>query len=543
MNKSFPRAFLFCIFPVMFILTGSLVFAIETLKVSPASLNLKKDENKSLTLTGKNLSKAKSALVFQKNSPKKEFTTKLTCKGTTRCVVSLTLKGQTAPGGYSVKLFDAKKKLIAVGVFKLNPPAGAVKVAPKTSRSLRSKPKQAPPVAKATPRSTRELKSKSKQAAPSVKAAPKSSRTSRSKSKKPSSSVAKTVPLPSQDIKPKTSQTPPASKILPRSSRDLRAKPKQVPAKGKTVPRLGKGLKLPPQPAPLAGKRVPRSDRDLRLQSMQTAPAGKAVPRSRLPESTRVNPSVPTELASITLVTEKAAPGEIVKGTIFLTEKAPSPRGVRIELSSSDSNIAMVRSVQIPAGKNNADFTINTGTVPGPVKITAKLGITLYTSLVVEAPTPFSPFTIDKGTFQMTGRRFNPVTVDMQKFKLTGKRFAPVTVDMQKFKLTGKRFAPVTVDIQKFKLTGKRFDPVTIDKGTFQMTGRRGETAEAAETPPLFSPVTIDPGTFQVTGRRFNPVTIDPGTFEVTGRRFNPVVIDPGTFQVTGRRGELAQNQ
>ena len=106
MNRPFLRALLFCILPVLlFLLTGSHVSAVETVWVNPPALSLKKRESKNLTLTGKNLKNAKSALVFLKNSPRKEFTTKLTCKGATRCVVSLTLKSQVAKGSYLIKLF------------------------------------------------------------------------------------------------------------------------------------------------------------------------------------------------------------------------------------------------------------------------------------------------------------------------------------------------------------------------------------------------------------------------------------------------------
>jgi hypothetical protein len=149
LNIYFRSALLFCITSVLLHLNSSHVFAVDKVRVSPASLSLKKGESKNLTLTGKNLKNAKSALVFLKNSPKRELTTKLTCKGTNRCVVSLTMIGQVATGNFSIKLLDAKKKPIAEGRFKLIPSLG--KTASRSNPGLKPASKRTPPsVAKAT---------------------------------------------------------------------------------------------------------------------------------------------------------------------------------------------------------------------------------------------------------------------------------------------------------------------------------------------------------------------------------------------------------
>jgi hypothetical protein len=343
LNISFRNILLFCIFPVLFILTGSYVSAIETVKVNPVSLSMKKGETKNLTLTGKNLSKAKSAVVLFKNSPRKEFSAKLSCKGATRCVVILTLKGQIAAGSYSVKLFDAKKKPIAEGGFKLSPLSG--KTVPSSGQALRSKPKRTPP---------------------------------------------------------------PVTKVAPRPSREIRSKPKQAPPKST---------------------------------------------RPRLSEKTRVIPSSLAKLIGIKLAKKKAGPGETVQGTVILTGKAPSPKEVRIALSSSDSKMAKIKPVQIRAGQTQANFRFKTGSAPGTVTITAKLGKVTRVAKLMVIQAPFRPVTIAPGTLQMTGRCPTP------------------------------------------------FKPITIAPGTLQMTGRR---------PAPFKPVTIAPGTLQMTGRRPAPLSGSP---------------------------------
>ena len=100
LNLSICSASAFYLTGILFFLNISLASAVEKVPLTPASFSLKIGESKSLTLTGKNFKNAKSALVFQKNSFKKEFTAKLTCKGATHCVVSLTLKDQIATGDY-----------------------------------------------------------------------------------------------------------------------------------------------------------------------------------------------------------------------------------------------------------------------------------------------------------------------------------------------------------------------------------------------------------------------------------------------------------
>ncbi len=449
-KKSFQKAL--SIFPVLFLLNGSVVSAVEKVLVSPSSLTLEKGKSKNLTLTGKNLSTAKSAGVFQKNSPKNQFTAKVTCKGATRCVVGLTLKAQVAAGGYSVKLFDAKKQPVAEGQFKLTSPSG--KTAPKSGQALRSKPKQVLPKGKTIPRSGRDLRAKPKQAPQAGKLLPRSSQSLRAKPKRTPPSVAKAVPVPRRGLKPRPKQSPPTSKILPRSGQSLRAKSRQVLPKGKTIPRSGQSLRAKSRQAP--------------QQST----------KSLIPGRTGVNPSGLAELAGITLASGKRGFGEMMKGTVTLKEKAPVPNGVRVTLSSSNRRIATVSPVlQIPAGKNKADFSLKTGQSPGAVKISAKLGkFTLITSLVVEAPETGN---INSEAREMTGRRGESAGT-----------------------------TPATL----------AFKPVIINPGKIQVTGRR---------PIPFRPVIINPGKIQVTGIRPIP--------------FRPVIINPGKMQVTGRRGERAQ--
>ncbi len=522
LNRIILRTFPYFIFPVLFILTGSQVFAIETAKVNPTSLSLNKGETKKLVLTGKNLSNAKSALVFLKNSPKREFTTQLICKGTTSCIVSLTIKTQVAQGSYSVKLFDTKKNPIAEAKFKII--SSSEKSPSRASREkLGTKPKGTPSsLAKADSRSRGNLKSKSKQTPLAEKVTPKSSRELRSKSKSTSS---------------------PETKAVPRTRDQFRVQSKQAPSVGKTTPPQSqlKSLRDKSEPPPTQNKDAPQRTRPSKPDKVQEKSSGQV------------------KLASIKLAKQKAASGEVIKGTVFLEGRAPVPKGVEVKLSSSNPKIATIKPVRIRAGQTKADFSFKTGSMLGTVTIKAQLGkVTLAAKLKVTAA-PFRSVTIGKGAFLMTGRRpaaFTPITIGKGAFLMTGRRPAA--------------FAPITIGKGAFLMTGRRptaFAPITIDKGAFLMTGRRPEGAQSPDT-PLISPLNfVLKDTLRMTGQRFNPlnfvltdtlqmtgrpptpftpVVIDPGALEMTGRRpiqFNPVVIDPGALEMTGRRKGSANNQ
>jgi hypothetical protein len=671
----------------------------EKIRVTPSTLNLTVGEKQKLTLSGKKLRDAKSAVVYLQKTQKREFLTKLNCNSAGSCALELTLKQKLAPGSFNVQLFNAQRKLIATGGFKVSkvlgltelvgitlsvreaasgetvkgtiiltgkaPAPNGVKIALSSSDgqmakvsplqiragqsqgsfSLKtgSKPGSvaitaklgrvsrvaklsvSAPVAlakftldkqKATPGGTVKgtVTLTGKAPAPSgVKVAMSSSDGQMAKvpplqiragqsqgsfsfktGSKPGS-VAITAKLGRVSRVAKLSVSAPAA--LAKFTLD-----KQKAAPGETV--KGTIILTGKAPAP-SGVKVAMSSSDgqmakvspvqIRAGQSQGSFSFKAGSKpgnvkitAKLSNSTLITSlavSAPVALAKFTLDKQKAAPGETVKGTIILTDKAPAPNGVKVALSSSDGQMAKVSPLQIRAGQSQGSFSFKAGSKPGNVKITAKLSnSTLITSLAVIAipftpitanqgtfqmtgrrPAPFTPITANKGMFQMTGRRqapFTPITANQGTFQMTGRRpapFTPITANQGTFQMTGRRpasFTPITANQGTFQMTGRRpasFTPITANQGTFQMTGRRGESVQSPVAPPVgptpFTPVVIDPGTFQVTGRRpapFTPVVIDPGTFQVTGRRpapFTPVVIDPGTFQVTGRRGGSAQSQ
>jgi hypothetical protein len=587
MNRSFPIALFYCVLPVLLLLDASHVSAVETVRVSPSSLSLKKGESKTLTLTGKNLKNAKSALVFLKNSPIKEFTTQLTCKAATRCDVALTLQGQIAKGEYSVILLDAKEKPIAQGLIKLSPLSGskiasskrtlkskpkqaplAEKALPKSSRIPRSSSKQAPPAKKATPQSSRSLKSSSKQAPPAVKAIPQSSRSLRSKPNQ----------APSQSILPSTPEkirvNPPTVKLTVGKQQTLTITGNKLGSAKIAIVFLGKVLKKEFQVKPNCNP-IGRCTLGLTLKqklspggyTLQLLSAQKkliAVGQFRV-----VSVTDPVQLAGVKLVQQKAAPGEIVKGSITLTGKAPSPKGVRVALTSSNSTMAKVQPVQVRAGQTKADFSFKAGPTLGTVTIKAQLGKKTLTAKLVVAQAPFRSVTLNKGTFLMTGRRstpFSPITINKGAFLMTGRRGESAETPESPFS------SPVQGTLE---MTGRRSEsttPVIIDPPeTIQMTGTRVGSAETPES-PFSSPIE---GTLEMTGRRSEsttPVIIDPpetiqmtgkrvgsaetpespfsspieGTLEMTGRRSEsttPVIIDPPeTIQMTGKRAESVES-
>lgn len=170
LNLFFRSAVLFFVIPVLFILNGSHVFAIEKavprpsidfklgtkqtlllaakkapsrnqvlnptqkqnstknpippqlekLKVNPFSVYLIVGEQQKFTLTGKEIGFARSVTVSKQGTLTREFITKLIkCNPTRSCTVGLTLKKNLSPGNYELKLFNAQRKPIAIGDFRV----------------------------------------------------------------------------------------------------------------------------------------------------------------------------------------------------------------------------------------------------------------------------------------------------------------------------------------------------------------------------------------------------------------------------------------
>jgi hypothetical protein len=563
MKSSFRNALLFCVFLLLFFLTVPYVSALETIQVNPPVLSLKKGETKKLSLAGKNLNNAKSALVFQRNSPKREFTTKLTCQGATSCLVSLTLKAQVAPGSYSVKLLDARKKPITEGSFKLSPPSG--KATPKSSRSLRPKAGKSLPASKILPKSNRDLRPKPK-ALPSSKILPKTSRDLRPKPKTlPSSKI---LPKTSRDLRPKP-KTLPSSKILPKSSQDLRPKPKTLPS-SKILPKSKRDLRPKAGKSLPSSKILPKTSRDLRPKAGKSLPASKILPkssrelkskqkldlsksdRSRIPGRTRKKPFGKAELASIKLAKQKVGSGETVLGTITLKKKAPAPNGVKVALFSGDAKLAKVEPMLIPAGQIKANFTIKTGVGPGAVKITAKLGkITLITSLLVKAPSvdsapENSPEDSESDTQpeDSTPETSGEDSSDTQPEDSTSETESGGATSGTSPAESNLPFQPVVINTPALTSIGDgegradtapAFQPVTIDTAVLTSVG---DGEGRADTAPAFQPVTINTSALTSIGNGEGRQTNPPSDTGPSGVAFTPLTATGGALSMTGDRQE-----
>ena len=451
-NISFHSWFLFFISSTFLLLNVSHVFAIEKALVNPSSFSLNMGESKNITVTGKNLNNAKSALVFLKNSPRKEFSTKLTCQGATRCIVSLTLKGEIAPGGYSVKLFDAKKKPIAEAQFKFSLPSG--KTVSKTSRKSRSKAKQSPsPVTKANPR-------------------------------------------PRQEIKPKSKPTPPVVKTAPQKKLGLRGNPGALPPQRRNIPQRTRPSKPDnTQRKPLVLPELASIKLTKRKAHFGETVKGTVALKGKAPAPKGIN----VVLSSSNSKIARVMPVQIRSGRTkadFSFKAGSTPGNVTLKAQLGKKTLATTLVVTKPPFR---PVVIN----PETLKMTGR------------RPTPFRPVVINPETLKMTGRRpssFRPVVINPETLKMTGRRptpFRPVVINPETLKMTGRRpssFRPVVINPETLKMTGRRptpFHPVVINPETLKMTGRR---------PVPYSPIQ---GTFQMTGKRPVPYSPIQGTFRI----------------------------
>jgi hypothetical protein len=465
LNLSFRSASAFCLTGILLFLNISPASAVEKIRLTPASFSLKKGESKTLTLTGKNFKNAKSALVFLKKFPKKEFTTKLTCQGATRCIINLTVKGPIATGGYSLVLLDAKKKPIAEGQFKLTPLAG--KTGPQSKRELKQKTKQPPLVGKTTPRSKQELKQKPEQ----------------------SPLAGKTTPRSKRELKQKPEQSPLAEKTVRRPKSDLSSKQKRESPRGKRPPKLER---FPGKPFAL-----PELD-SIKLAKQNAAPGEKVT-------------------GTVTLEKKVSARQGVIVSLSSSNRKIATVRPVRIPVGQNKAEF------KIKTGQNPGavKITAKLGKVMKEVKLVVKAPTTPPVVEEEEAEAPATPPVVEEEEAEapVTPAEdvpFTPVTVTTESLEFSGEGaeapFSPVTITINPLQMTGHGdassstedvpFTPVTVNTESLEFSGEgaeaSFNPVTITINPLQMTGH-GEASSSTEVVP-FTPVTVTTEALQLSG-------------------------------------------